>query len=340
MPMELDFFTPRTLTGVINLRPIKWDLFTGFFKAQDPQPNDVFLLETSLRGASILPSITNYDAGTMRKSESLSVGYVKAPRFRPKRAFRAADLLKTQKGFTPYDPRINPVERAIADDMDAHRDDIDRMLEIMCAQAAVDGRIDLYDVVEGEVVKNYTVDFNRPASHDVTLPGSDLWSDPDSDLIGSIEEYNLLIQEDTSGLSATDLILGKNAWTAFRRHPDVKDTLDNRRIDIGSLSPRVQAKFKGQWNGLNIWVHNATYKDIDGQTKYYLEPDCALLLARDAESVIEFGQPVDVKCEGPARIFAKQFEQEDPSGIFTIAESRPLPITRHTGWTVKLTVLE
>lgn len=155
MPMELDFFTPRTLTGVINLRPMKWDLFTNFFKAQDTKPVEVFMLETSLRGASILPSITNYDAGTMHKGETLQVGYVKAPRFRPKRAFRAADLLKTQKGFTPYDPRINPVERAIADDMDAHRDDIDRMLEIMCAQAAVDGKIELYDVIEGNVTKNY-----------------------------------------------------------------------------------------------------------------------------------------------------------------------------------------
>ena len=44
-------------------------------------------------------------------------------------------------------------------------------------------------------------------------------------------------------------------------------------------------------------------------------------------------------CEGPAKIFAKQFEQEDPSGIFTIAESRPLPMTRHCGWTVKVKVL-
>ncbi|WP_165071036.1 major capsid protein [Desulfovibrio sp. ZJ200] len=334
--MDLSYFTPRVLTGVINLRPVKHDLFTRFFRPLDPKPVDVLELQTSLRGASILPAITNYAAGTMRKGEVLSVDYVKAPRFRPKRAFRAADLLKTQKGFSPYDPRVNPVERAIAEDMDANRDDIDRMVEIMCAQAAVDGRIDLYDMIEGQVVKNYTVDFKRPASHVVALTGEALWSNPASDLAGMMETWNLLIQEDTSGHSATDLILGKNAWTAFRRHPDVKDSLDNRRIDIGQLSPRVGAKLKGQWNGLNIWTHNATYNDLEGNTKYYLEPDYALLLAGSAESVIEFGQPVDVKCEGPAKIFAKQFEQEDPSGVFTIAESRPLPMTRHCGWTVKI----
>ncbi len=218
---DLSFFTPRVLTGVINLRPVKHDLFTSFFHEVDPKPFETFELETSLRGASILPSITNFDAGTMRKGETLNVGYVKAPRFRPKRSFRAADLLVTQKGFTPYDPRINPVERAIADDMDAHRDDIDRMLEIMCAQAAVDGRIDLYDMIEGEAVQTYAVDFKRPKNHDIKLSGDAAWSNEKSDLVGSVEDYDLLIQEDTGGLSATDLILGKDAWTAFRRHPDV-----------------------------------------------------------------------------------------------------------------------
>lgn len=334
--MELSYFTPRVLTGIINLRPVKHDLFTHFFRPLDPKGVDVLELQTSLRGASVLPTLTNYASGSMRKGETLSVDFVKAPRFRPKRGFQAADLLKTQKGFSPYDPRINPVERAIADDMDAHRDDIDRMVEIMCAQAAVDGRIELYDVIEGNNVKNYTVDFGRPASHDLVLKGEALWSNPDSNLIGFIDDCDLLIQEDTSGLSATDLILGKNAWAAFRRHNDVKDVLDNRRMDIGQLSPRVGAKLKGQWNGLNVWTHNATYQDLEGTTKYFLEPDYALLLAGNAESVIEFAQPVDIKCEGPAKIFAKQFEQEDPSGIFTIAESRPLPMTRHCGWTVKI----
>ena len=99
--MDLSYFTPRVLTGIINLRPVKHDLFTHFFRPLDPKPVDVLELQTSLRGASILPSITNYDGGTMRKGETLSVDYVKAPRFRPKRSFRAADLLKPRKDSLP-----------------------------------------------------------------------------------------------------------------------------------------------------------------------------------------------------------------------------------------------
>lgn len=336
MPANLSYFTPRVLTGVINLRPLKHDLFASFFKPRTPQNVDVLEVQTKLRGVAILPAITNYSEGTMRDGATLSVAHVKAPRFRPKRAFRAADILHTQAGHTPYDALVNPVERAVAEDMDAHRDDIDYMVEIMCAQAAVDGRIELYDMVEGIAVKTYEVDFKRPQTHNVVLTGAAQWSSSTSDLISTIEEYDALIQEDTSGYAATDLIMGKTAFAAWLKHPQVERLLDNRRIDLGSIVPKAGRKWKGIWNGLNIWLYNATYKDINGQTRYYLEPDCALLLARDADSVIEYGRPVDVQCEGAVKIFAKQYEQQDPSGIFTIAESRPLPMTSHCGWTVKI----
>ncbi|MDR2077146.1 MAG: phage portal protein [Desulfovibrio sp.] len=192
---------------------------------------------------------------------------------------------------------------------------------------------------EGEAVKTYSVDFKRPASHNVVLSGDAFWTSPASSLILSVESAGALIQEDTGGLAPTDLILGKNCLMPFLRHQDVKDNLDNRRVEIGQMSPRVLAKLKGVWNGLNIWYDASSYVDVEGESKYYLDPNCALLLARDAESVIEYGLPVDIKCQGPTAIFSKSFEQDDPSGVFTIAESRPLPVTRHVGWTVKIRAL-
>lgn len=336
--MSLSYYTPRVLTGIINLRPVKHGLFTSFFTPKNPSAVDVFELQTSLRGASLMPSITNHAAGVMRKSDTLSVGWVKAPRFRPKRHFAAAELLKTQAGQSPYDLSVSPVEYAVAQDMDAHRDDIDFMLEVMCAQALVNGKIELYDVVEGTTVKTYTVDFNRPQHHTVTLTGDAAWTSAKADLIGTMDTYDLMIQEATSGYSATDLVLGKDAWTAFRKHPDVKDTLDNRNINIGTLAPTIGAKLKGEWNGLRIWTTSSTYQDVNGSQQYYLPPDSALLVAAEARSEIEYGRPVDIHCTGPCAIFAKQFTQEDPSGVFTIAESRPLPITRHCGCTVVIKV--
>ncbi len=336
----MDYFDSRVLTGVINKRPLQSDIFTSFFAKQPPSAAENFELHVENNNVSMVPAITNHAPGSMRHGDELAAYIVKAPRFRLKRAFMAADKFKMPAGVNPYNPQANMLEIAIAQDMDKHRKDLDFALENMCAQAMVLGKVTLYNLVEdGNAKATFTVDFKRPASHNVVLSGSALWSASGSDLLGQVDSWNLLIQEQT-GVGATDLLLGKNAWAAFRLHHDVEDHLDNRGIDIGHLSPRVGSKYKGTWNGLNVWVVVGTYVDLDGTSKHYLDPNSALLVARNATSVIEYGLPVDNKCAGPTEIFTKIFEQEDPSGTFSIAESRPLPWPKQPGWVVLADVVE
>ena len=332
--LNIDYFTPRILTGVINKRPLKSDFFVSLFKKRTPSAAELFELHVKTRNITMPPTITNHAPGTMRHGNKVDVYTVKAPRFRPKRAFMAADKFQQPAGAHAYDPLGNPVERAIAEDMDMHREELDLALEIMCCQATVLGKIDLFDVVEdNKPVKTFTVNYLRPSNHNIVLSGAAMWSNPDSDIQGQVDAWGLMIQEETN-LGASDLLLGKDAWAAFRRHHDVEATLDNRRIDIGGLAPRIGRKLKGHWNGLDVWALSGTYVGQDGVVRNYLDPECALLIARDAESVIEYGLPVDNKCAGPVEIFAKAFEQEDPSGTFTIAESRPLPWVKQPGWVV------
>ncbi|MCL2791085.1 MAG: major capsid protein [Desulfobulbus sp.] len=331
----IDYFDNRILTGVINKRaPLKSDVFTSFFKKRPPSAGELFELHVKNRNITMLPAITNTAPGTMRKSDIIEAGAVKAPRFRPKRAFMAADRFKMPAGVNPYSPLEDALSRAIAEDMDLHREEIDFALEIMCQQAMVLGKITLFDMVEGAgAVSKFTVDYKRPSAHSVILSGSALWSAADSDLLGQVDGWSLMIQEET-GCVGADLLLGKNAWKHFRKHHDVEDYMDNKDITVGTLAPHVAKKIKGTWNGLTIWVIAGAYTDLDGSTKQYLDPDCALLVGSDAESVIEFGLPVDNDCAGPVEIFSKGFKQEDPSGYFTIAESRPLAWTKQPGWTV------
>jgi hypothetical protein len=330
----IDYFDNRILTGVINRRPLKSDLFASFFRRRPPSAGELFELHIKSRNITMLPSITNVAPGTFRKGDVVTAGAVKAPRFRPKRAFMAADRYKMPAGVSPYNPLDDALARAIAEDMDLHREEIDFAVEIMCRQAMVLGKITLYDVVEGgRPVPQFTVDYQRPASHNVILSGAALWSAADSDILGQVDGWGLQIMEET-GKAATDMLLGKYAWTAFRRHADVKEALDNRNINLGHLTPTITRKCKGYWNGLYVWVVAGDYTDLDGAVTPYLDPDCVLLVASGADSVIEFGLPVDNDCAGPVEIFSKAFKQEDPSGYFTIAESRPLAWPKQPGWTV------
>ncbi len=337
---SIDYFDPRLVTGVINKRPIKHTMFSSMFRRNSPSPLELFELHIVSKGVRMLPAITNHAPGTMRQGNSSEVVILKAPRFRPKRGFIKPDIFKQPAGNNPYDPFTDPRDRALAEDMDMHREEIDYTLEVMCAQAVVKGQLDLYDVIDGKKVKTYTVDFRRPQKHNILLSGGKLWSSSDSDLYDQTDEWDTMIQEETN-IGSSDLCLGKNAWKVFRKHPDVKDNIDTTSgVDAGSLEMRVGKKFKGTWNGLNVYVVSGTYADMDGAVQHFLDPNYALLQAAGAQSEIEYGMPMDLECQGPVEVFAKVFKQDDPSGIFSLCETRPLPWTKQPGWTVLAKVVE
>ncbi len=335
--MPFSQFTPRVLTGVINLRPVNPRLFTSFFKENAPSPVDTFELETFYQGQSVLPALSYNQAGTMRDSGQRSIRAVVAPIFRPKRSFTAAEKFKRAKGMTPYDGTTG-IDEAIAEDMDAHLFDLEFMKEIMCSQALVHGKITLLNKLDDNVVEIGNIDFKRPASHSITLSDTAQWSNAASDIVSQADQYSSMIMEATGGFGATDIIMGKKAFALFRKHKDVQDLLDNRNIHAGELNLTVRTMYKGNWNGLNIWLNSASYRDMKGQNTPFIPEDMALFVARDARLEIDYALPTDVECTGATRYFAKQFKQEDPSAYFTVAESRPLPQVKHNGATVAVKV--
>lgn len=338
--MSLSHFTPRVLTGIVNIRPVNKRLFTSFFKDNAPSPADTFELETSLQGQSMLPALSYNDAGTMRNGDIRTLTAVTAPIFKPKRMLTGADKFKTAKGFTPYDTSYDPVERAIAEDLDALIYDVEYMKEIMCANALVHGKIPLFNTVNGEVKEVGTIDFLRPKSHTVSLSSTACWDNTASDLVEQAEQYSSLIMDATGGFGATDVIMGTKAFQLFRKHADVKDLLDNRNIDAGMLTLNTSSLYRGVWNGLRIWTINASYKDLNNTKQTFIPSDVALFVARDAKLEIDYGLPSDLECTGPAKMFAKQYKENDPSAYFVMLESRPLPQVKHAGATVSVKVVE
>lgn len=340
MSIEINYFDPRILTAIITKKELKYNTFSALFKEKAPSPSEIFDIQVRSRKTTMIPAVTNYSQASMRQQEGYEVQTIKAPRFRLKRAFQAADRFHLPFGSTPYDRLPNIMERELSDAMDRFNEEFAYAIEVMCCQAVVDGKLDLYDKVDDEVVKRFSVDFGRPSKHkvDLTTDADSAWNNPNANIRRQLDEWCDMIQEET-GYAPDTLLLGRNAWDAFFAHNDVRDLFDNRRVDLGTLAPRINKTYKGMFFGLDVYTVPGKYTDLAGVTKRYLDDNKAILIAKDAPAIIEYAQPVDNKCPSPTKRFCKSYEQEDPSGTFLIAESRPLPWPLYPGWAVVADVI-
>lgn len=337
--MALDYFDSRMLVGVITKRPPQYSLFSQlFFSPRSPLPTDKMELHIKTRGNQLLPFVREEEPGRLISGGEGEVVVVRVPRIRVKRQYRATEVLKNPLGYNPYELVSDPVERAIVEDLDELRRRIDMTIEWMCAKIATSGKFSVSDTIDGASKVIYEIDNRMPAAHKITLSGTSLWSNEKSTIMENVEDWATRILDET-GNAPTDLVLGRNVWGKFFRHADVQKNLDNRRIDMGGLTPRAAQMFKGLWNGLRVWVYAGSVTNHTGQAEYLLNADSVVLGAKDEESTIEYGLPLDRKCAGATAYFVKTYDEEDPSATWVLAESRPLPWAKRPGCFVCAKVL-
>lgn len=341
MPSQLPHqFDARTLTEVITARKPLPGLFKElFFRTRNKLPSKFAELEVLVRGRSLVPFVTDYEGGTLSPKTKRELRTVKTPRVNPIERFSAPELIDVSRpGQGPY--RNTPedldaaIEETIVRDLDAIKDDIELTIEFMCAQAVKGG---LSVVQEG--VKVLDIDFLMPSEHKIVLGDGVRWNQDDGDPEANFEDWAALILN-AAGVGADVCVMGTNAWRAFKGNAKIKDDLDRRRIEIGSLSPDVNKLRKGEYNGLDIYSYGGEYEDLDGTVQHLLHPDYVLLGSTSARCSIEFGVPEDLKNHGkPNEYFAKAWEEENPSAYWMGVESRPLPFPKQSGGFVYAKVL-
>jgi Phage major capsid protein E. len=327
----LTVFERRTLVGVINKRPVFPGLFKElFFQRRHPFAGTVVELHTTVAGKKLLPFVTEVGAGVQVDKVGRETQMIKCARLRPKKQFSAPELLNfTNPGEDPYlagNVQEIDLEQAVARDVQDLKDRTETTIEYLCAKSVCGG---LITVVQDDI--KFSIDYRMPSSHKPALPAGSLWTAEGANPLEQLESWSDLIVDD-SGLTPDVIVMGTNAWKAFRKNPAVQAELDNRRIDHPGLSPRVAKAYQGSIGGVEIYRYGGTYDDADGAPQAVMHPDFVLFGSSEAETSIEFGLPADLEAEGrPMEYFAKSWVDKDPSLLWILSESRPLPWPKQIG---------
>lgn len=256
------------------------------------------------------------------KTYSYAPPYVKM-----KMATTAQDFLTRGVGETIYGASDGPMQRAqkqVGKDLAELDEMITRLEENQAAELLDTGIV----TVVGEGI-NDTIDYVMPASHKITLTGTDLWTDTtNADPHQDLKTWKRLIAKD-SGLIPTDVIMGTAAIDAYIVHPKVTTAFDTRRIDLGLITPEQIEDgviFYGRIRevGVDVWTYEEYYLDNAGTEQDMVDPNKVLMVTRRARTSKNYGAIQDLKANAAVPRFPKSWEEEDPSVRFVMLQSAPL----------------
>ena len=271
---------------------------------------------------------------------------VEPPNIRISRPMEASQtFFKRRPGtvvFPSADQQYSAIQEAIANDLARMTSLVDNRIEWLVAMAmrgAISYETDGNDAWE--------ITFPRAAGHSIALTGTNVWDNAASKPHEDFLDAKDLINEST-GLNPTHAIMSRTAFDAFRNNADVANKLDNRRMAYGELrTSRVVngAVYGGMYEDVEIWCYTRSLKDTDGTMVPLIRDKYVefVTAAPEAENHLYYGAIADWKAYNQGSIrtrrFSKSWEEEDPSALMALLQSRPLPVPRRPDSMVSMQVL-
>lgn len=194
------------------------------------------------------------------------------------------ELLARSAGVDPYSDAYVPYASKLVMRLMRYfmlgMDKIARGVELQASQILQTGKLTLSDA-SGTI---FELDFKPKATHFPTVATA--WSSASSTKLADIGSLAKVIRADGQ-VNPNILVMGDIAYRQFQADSQVQDALDNRRIEIGQLSPRMVesgATFCGEiWVDsykFQIWTYPEGYKHpVTGVFTKYIDDDKVVMLS-------------------------------------------------------------
>ena len=116
----------------------------------------------------------------------------------------------------------------------------------------------------------------------------------------------------------------------FENDPEFSGWINVNQMGINipfaqTMGISESAVYRGSFDNVEVWTYDATYVQ-GGQRKRYIPSGYVGLIA-DISGFIAQCQVKHMEAAGqPLEYFDVQWQEKDPSGIFVLTESAPLPV--------------
>lgn len=295
---------------------------------------DSILVDIEVEGEKLAAFVSSDDNAVVVSEEGYGTHQVRTPKLLMMMDLKPSDFLNHRQpghaGITvgaSKDFRAK-VLKALARKLRNLKNRTVRTEEWMAAQALFNGK---WTVTLPQTGKPYSIDFKRPATHDIVLSGPDLWTDyVNADPIKMIDTKSALISK-AVGIQPTHVIMSKIDKQHFLSCVKVIAAIEKRNIHRGSIDTTQTEMAAGvkkfaEIDNLSYYEYDRTYVDYDGTVKPFVPDGKVLITGKIGGNRRHYG-PIEDFAAMPdvaKQYFSKNWVQETPSKWFLTFESHPL----------------
>jgi len=289
--MPFNFYETHTLLmAVERLTPANSFLRDRYFPtnvASDVFATDDVLVEYKDGSKKLAPFVAPRKGGVTILRNGYHMERYTPPFVAPKRALSYDDLSKRGFGEALYS-KLTPAQRQqtlILKDADELGEFITRREELMAAETLLNnGCVMKHIADDADVNDEMEIRFYDGEQNPAFFTPAKKWSDPSANIIADL---GVMIRMLTAkGLRASELVCAPDVADAIVNNEQIKELLNNRRYEIGSVEPEtlaagaaIVAKLNIGGRIISVISYDETYTDDDGNDKQYIPAGKCILTA-------------------------------------------------------------
>lgn len=278
---------PSFIAAIKEEKPFSTFLKDRYFPNGQNFATDEVLVEYKKGNKKLAPFVAPRIGGVSMKRDGYSAKTFAPAYIAPKRTLTLDDLEKKRMGEAYY-AQMDPSDREseiMMDDENELDEAISRRENWMAAQLLINASLIMEEKTDDpNVVLEKEIYFHEGQTNDWIYTPSVDWSNPDADIIGDIAAMCRLQKQ--RGVGASELLCDTISGSYILKNKAIKELLDNRRFNIGTVDPKLEEFGVAELAVLNCEGHQVRilqyveeYENEQGQYIPYLPYGHVVLLA-------------------------------------------------------------
>lgn len=336
MSVTINSFGHVVLSTAVNqMQAVPTFLRKALFGRVEEHATKTVMVDIIVGGKKISPFVKRGFPARVVGNLGQQTSTIEPPNIRLKKFLSPSDLFFVREANSPIfvanggggnDPIQTARMQKVAREQKDLRDIIDRTVEYLIAQGASGS----YTITQDDLV--FTIDFSMPVGNKPTLEGTALWSAPTTAKpLTNIRTWKT-VASTASGKIPVMIVMNSTTFGLFMATTEVLTALDKRKINVGTIDTEKTilesgAERRGSGiEGCDLYTYDATYTDGNGATQKLIPDNKVLLLSPAADHRLHYGAIEDLDAGNVVgQFFSKDWVEKDPSGLWLLVESHPLP---------------